>query len=203
MTEPTPDVAPAPRTDGSAAADLLSTPPTEGDDLPALLASRRGSRQLPPLTTALAAALLLAVGVVCGAWADQRWGSSGSGSASGANARRAAFASAAARGGFGGFGGSGNGGSGAQGSGQPSASSATSTTGTVRLVDRGTVYVAVAGGGIVRVRLTGSTAIQRSAPASRSALRAGQKVTVQGAPASGGVVSATRIDISPGKATTR
>jgi hypothetical protein len=202
MTEPAPDLAPAPRADGSAAADLLSTPPTEGDDLPALLASRRGSRRLSPLTTALAAALLLAVGVVCGAWADQRWGSSGSGSASGANARRAAFASAAARGGLGGFGGFGSAGSGSQGSGQ-SASSATSTTGTVRLVDHGTVYVAVAGGGIVRVRLTGSTAIRRSAPASRSSLRAGQKVTVQGAPASGGAVSATRIDISPGKATTR
>ena len=55
----------------------------------------------------------------------------------------------------------------------------------------------------MRVKLNGSTAIRRSAPASRSALRAGQKVTVEGSPSTGGAVSATRIDISPGKATTR
>ena len=80
---------------------LLATPPAEtaGDDLPAMLAARRPTRRLPPLTTILGALVLLAAGTAGGAWAQKRWGTDQSAAAGAARSPGSPAARAAAGGG--------------------------------------------------------------------------------------------------------
>ncbi len=173
---------------------LLATPPAEtaGDDLPAMLAARRPTRRLPPLTTILAALVLLAAGTAGGAWAQKRWGTDQSGGSG-----RAAFAGfAAAR--------AAAGGGAATGAGRTGAPGATggfgarggfgnATIGTVRLVDGKTLYVATTSGGIVRVKTAAGTTVRVTKSGSLKSLSPGQTVIVQGATAKDGSVTATSI----------
>jgi hypothetical protein len=164
---------------------LLAIPPAEtaGDDLESMLAARRPTRRLPPLTTILGALVLLAAGTAGGAWAQKRWGdSSSNGGRAGAFAALAANragrtgATGATSGAFGARGGFGN-----------------ATVGTVRLVDGKTLYVATSGGGVATVKTSATTTVRVTKSARLGTLKPGQTVIVQGTTGKDGSVAATSI----------
>lgn len=82
-------------------------------------------------------------------------------------------------GGFGGFGGASAGTAG--------------TTGTVSVVAGNTLYVLTSAGSLVKVTLTSSTTIDRNAAAKADELRPGDTVTIQGATAANGNVTASSV----------
>jgi hypothetical protein len=171
--------------------DPLSTSPFEGDLAEELTKAPR-ARRLPGLTTCLGAGVVLAVGFVIGAQADRHTGQPGSSSAQGAPGMPGGgMPGGGMRGG--GMPGQAGGGQGQGGSGNPGASGgAGATTGTVQKIDGKTIYVQTAGG-VVQVKMTGTTKIRILQNGSAKDLRSGTSVVVQGAQAKDGTVTATSI----------
>jgi uncharacterized protein DUF5666 len=106
------------------------------------------------------------------------------GAGAGAGSSGAAGGRAAALGGGGGFlGGGGN-----------------ASFGTVSSVNGNTIYVQTATGNVVKVTLSSATKLTKSQAVSKSALRPGDTVVVQGVTGSGGTISATSVSDSGARA---
>ncbi len=157
-------------------------------------------------TVVLAGLVLLAGGFVGGLQAQKHWGTAsttasrfpaGGFGAGGAGAGRYGGGTGRAGAGAYGGGGFGQGAAGAgQGTGQTGAAAATApaaTTGTVKLVDGSTIYVQTSDGNVVTVNTNGKTTVSAASKAALSSIKAGQKVTVQGAAGSDGAVTATSV----------
>ncbi|MEV6842240.1 DUF5666 domain-containing protein [Actinoplanes sp. NPDC051411] len=161
-------------------------------------------------TVVLAGLVLLAGGFVGGVQVQKNWGSTQSrgsgfpagGFAAGANGGAGRYGGGTGRGGAGAYGGGNLGGGaasqaggaqagGAQAGGAQAASSG--TTGTVKLVDGSTIYVQTPDGNLVTVNTDGKTAVSAASKSSLKSIKAGQKVTVQGAAGSDGTVTATSV----------
>jgi hypothetical protein len=165
-------------------------------------------------TVVLAGLVLLGGGFAGGLQVQKSFGTptraSGFPAGFGAGANSAAggagrYGGGAGRGGAGAYGQTGGGfgqgaqGSGAQGAGaqgagaQGSAAASSGTTGTVKLVDGTTIYVQTADGNVVTVNTSGKTAVSAASKSTLKSIKAGQKVTVQGAAGSDGTVTATSV----------
>ncbi len=158
-----------------------AVPSASPDDelLTEILARRR--RRLPKLTLTLAALLVVAAAFAVGAEVQKHYGTA---SASAANPA-AAFAAARAARGLGGFGG--GGGSAGAGGG--------TTTGTVTLIKGSTLYVTDSSGNTVLVKTSATSRVTKSVASSVKNIRPGAGVTVQGATATDGSVTATSIAV--------
>ena len=131
------------------------------DDLAEQLAAKAPRRIVTRTTVVLAAALLLSGGFAAGTQVQKHYGSPAAASPTTA-AGPGPAAAAAARGQ------------------QPSASALGALTGTVKLVDKTTIYVEIAGGQVVIVKTTGDTAVQSVQKGALSDLKIGARVTVEG-----------------------
>jgi hypothetical protein len=167
-----------------------------GDDLGDQLAARAPRRYATRTTAVLAGLVLVAGGFLAGAQVQRNYGTSANGSSTGAGPA-GLFAGGAANRTAGG--GTGQGGTGGVGQ-QPgaaltggTAAAAGVTTGTVKLVDGTTMYVQTADGNVVTVRTNGSTAVQIAQSGTLTDLGAGATVSVEGAAASDGTVTATKV----------
>jgi preprotein translocase subunit YajC len=67
------------------------------------------------------------------------------------------------------------------------------TAGTVTVIQGNTVWVTAADGSLVKVQLTKATTVTRNATTTKSALRPGDTVVVQGAAAKNGTVTASSV----------
>jgi hypothetical protein len=150
-------------------------------------------------TVVLAGLVLLGGGFVGGLQVQKNWGTASTASRFPAGGFNGA---AAAGGGAGRYGGGGTGrggftgggatqGGAAQGGGAAPASSG--TTGTVKLVDGSTIYVQTSDGNVVTVNTGPKTAVAAASKSTIKSIKAGQKVTVQGAAGSDGAVTATSV----------
>lgn len=159
-------------------------------------------------TVVLAGLVLLAGGFVGGVQVQKNWGTTASGNtgfpaggfaagAAGGGAGR--YGGGAARGGAGAYGGGAQGGAaqggaaqggGTQGGAAPASSG---TTGTVKLVDGTTIYVQTSDGNLITVNTNGKTTVSAASKSTLKSVKAGQKVTVQGATGSDGSVTATSV----------
>jgi hypothetical protein len=170
--------------------DPLSTSPFEGD-LAEELAKAPRARRLPGLTTCLGAGVVLAIGFAIGAQADRHTGQKESSSAQGTRAIPGGGMPG------GGMRGQAGGGQGQGGSGNPGASGgAGATAGTVQKIGGKTIYVQTAGG-VVQVKVTGTTKIRILQNGSAKDLKPGTSVIVQGAQAKDGTVTATSVSQGP------
>jgi hypothetical protein len=149
------------------------------DDLAEELARAPRARRLPGLTTYLGAGVLVAIGFVVGTQADRHLGGNGSQGAS----TPGGFTGGGLPGPVGGRGTTGGGGQGSSGT----------TTGTVQKVSGNTIYVRTANGGTVRVKVTGATKVGVLRGGSVKELKSGASVTVQGAQAQDGLLTATSV----------
>jgi hypothetical protein len=153
----------------------LIAPATRDDGLAAELARAAPRRWWNRGTVVLGAAVLLAGGFVGGLQVQKSHGTSDTPAA----ARPGAFAGGQNRaaGGFPSFG--------------PTA--AASTTGKVKLVDGTTIYVEKPDGSVVTVKTDGSTTVSTATTSKLTDVKAGQSVTIQGATAADGSVTATAV----------
>lgn len=151
-------------------------------------------------TVVLAAVVLLVGGFVGGLQAQKHWGTAATTTAgNGFNANRGAGGYGGGRNGYGNFGGgqlpgggaAAAGGGTAQGGGGTTATAG--TTGTVKLVDGTTIYVQTADGNVVTIKTTGKTAVSSASKSTVKSVKAGDSITVQGATASDGSVTATSV----------
>jgi hypothetical protein len=139
-------------------------------------------------TVGLGVALLLMGGFLGGVQAQKQWGTS------------ATAASGFPAGGMGRTGGGGfprTGASGAPGA-VPQETAATAgasggTTGKVKLVNGKTIYVETEDGTVVTVKTDGTTTISTATKGKLSDVKAGQSITVEGAAAADGSVTATKV----------
>ena len=158
------------------------------DDEPSesALPPRRRRRLVTPLSAALAAVLVAALGFIGGVQvqkhADKGSGSSGSG--------QGALAAAAARGG-GASGTRAGGGFAGQGAGGGQASP---TVGSVANKHGSTLYVKDSDGNTVRVKTNSHSKINRTASTSAGAIHPGDTVIVQGTKHSDGSITATQVN---------
>jgi hypothetical protein len=164
------------------------------------LPPRRRRRVVTPVSAALAAVLIAALGFIGGVQvqkhADKNGGGSGGGAqAALASARAGGGSGAGARGSFGGgrFGGGGTGG-GANGQSAP-------TVGQVANKDGSTLYVKDANGDTVKVKTTSHSKISRTASTSAGAIHPGDTVIVQGKKSSSGTITATQVNATAAGAT--
>jgi hypothetical protein len=165
--------------------DMLSSPVDDNDALTAVL-TRRPRAKLPSLTLVLVALVVASAGFLGGIVVGKHYGSSSSPAS--AFSRFAAVGSATAGTGSGsgaGFGGRGGGG------GEFAAGNA--TVGTIKLIDRGTVYVQTAEGDIVQVSTSAGTKVTASSTIPVKDLKPGETVIVEGSKNSTGGVTATSI----------
>jgi hypothetical protein len=144
-------------------------------------------------TVVLAGLVLLAGGFVGGLQVQKNWGSTRSGNtgfpAGGFGAGAGRYGGGTGRAGAGAFGSGG-----APGRAQPTAAVASSgTVGTVKLVDGSTIYVLTQDGNLVTVNTDGKTTVSAASKSTLKSIKAGQKVTVQGATGSDGSVTATSV----------
>jgi hypothetical protein len=148
------------------------------DELWPSRAGRSGIRMRVP--TALLVALLVAgISFWGGSMLQKSQGTSAS--AAGAASSFTALRNARTRGGAGGvFPGQAGGASGG-------------TSGTVTVIQGNTVWVTAADGSLVKVKLTKTTTVTRNATSTKAALRPGDTVTVQGAAAKNGTVTASSV----------
>jgi hypothetical protein len=152
-------------------------------------------------TVVLAGLVLLAGGFVGGLQVQKNWGSTQSGNtgfpAGGFGAGAGRYGGGTGRAGAGAYGGGGAVGGaqgGASGGAQPGAATASSgTIGTVKLVDGSTIYVLTQDGNLVTVNTDGKTTVSAASKSTLKSIKAGQKVTVQGATGSDGSVTATSV----------
>ncbi|GAA0472507.1 hypothetical protein Ade02nite_52220 [Paractinoplanes deccanensis] len=169
-----------------------TSPEPEDDGFAAELAKAAPKRWWNRGTIVLGAVVLLVGGFVGGLQAQKQWGTS---TTPAAGNRAAAFGNRAA-GGFpaagaeglpaGGFGGANPGGT-------ATTAAAADTTGTVKLVNGTTIYVEKADGTVVTVKTDGKTKVATSSTGKLSDVKAGQSVTIQGAAAADGSVTATSV----------
>jgi hypothetical protein len=159
---------------------------------------RTGGIRLAIPIAALIAVLLVAGGFWGGAALEKsHGGGSGSGLASLASRFRTARGGTSTTGGTGATGATGFAGFGGTGA------STSAASGTISVVDGDTLYVLTSTGSLVKVTLTKSTTITRNADAAADDLRPGDTITVQGATASNGDVSATSVSTTaPGVSST-
>jgi hypothetical protein len=156
-------------------------------------------------TVVLAGLVLLAGGFVGGVQVQKNWGTQPSGTGfpggtfnGGGAGRYGGGTGGAGRYGAGAYGGGAlGGGAGAPGGGaapQGGAQVASSgTIGTVKLVDGSTIYVQTQDGNLVTVNTNGKTTVSAASKSTLKNIKAGQKVTVQGAAGSDGSVTATSV----------
>jgi hypothetical protein len=170
------------------------------DEEPAVgaLPPRKRRRLVTPVSAALAAVLIAALGFIGGVQVQKHADKNGSGSGGGAQAALAsarAGGGTGARGGFGGarFGGAGAGG-GANGQSAP-------TVGQVANKDGRTLYVKDSNGDTVRVKTTSHSKINRTASTSAGAIHPGDTVIVQGTKSSSGTITATQVNATASRAT--
>ncbi|GGK70949.1 hypothetical protein Ppa06_35340 [Planomonospora parontospora subsp. parontospora] len=184
--------------------ELLASSPFAGD-LDRELAVRP-ARSFSTLTLALAAGVMLVLGMVAGIQVQKAMGG---GSAGAAAQPGGGFAGPGGQRGMGGTGGQGQGGQGqaGQGSGgqgrqgqagqgqggQRGGPGGGATVGTVRKVEDGKVYVQTMDGSVVTVTTTGETAVRISKEGKVTDLRTGGTVVVQGVRGEDGSVAATSI----------
>lgn len=162
--------------------------PERGGGPDELVTPRRGRwRLFSRKTAALGAVVAAAAGFLAGIEIEksQATGTASAavapGSGSGAGA---AGAGAGARGGFP-FAGRGGGGGGGNAS-----------FGTVSSVNGNTIYVTEPNGNTAKVTLSSATKVTKSQPVSKSSLRPGDSVVIQGATSSNGTISATSVSDS-------
>jgi hypothetical protein len=79
------------------------------------------------------------------------------------------------------------------GFGQSAPAASSGTTGTVKLVDGSTIYVQTPDGNLITVNTDAKTTVSAASKATVKSIKAGQKVTVQGATGSDGSVAATSV----------
>jgi hypothetical protein len=154
------------------------------DGLSAELAAAAPKRWWNSGTVGLGVALLLMGGFLGGVQAQKQWGTSAE-AASGfptGGTGRAGFPRTGASGAPGAFG-------------QESTTTAagSGTTGKVKLVNGKTIYVETADGTVVTVKTDGTTTISTAAKGKLSDVKAGQSITVEGAAAADGSVTATKV----------
>jgi hypothetical protein len=162
-------------------------PEPDQDTLPA----RPRRRLVTPVTTALAALLVAALGFIGGVQVQKHQGAGNGGT----SATPASFAAAGARGGGAGAGGARGGfpgGGGAQGN---------ATVGSVANKHGSTLYVKDGNGNTVRVKTTTHSKINRTAATSAGAIHPGDTVVVQGTKSSNGTITATQINATASGAT--
>lgn len=148
------------------------------DDLWPAHAQRSGLRvQLP--TAILVVLLVAAAGIWGGATLEKRHGSgTTAATSSGLAALRAARTRGAA--------------SGAPGA-AAGATASSGASGTVTVLQGDTLWLTAANGSLVKVKLTNTTTVTRNAGSTKSALRPGDTVTVQGATGKNGTVTASSV----------
>jgi hypothetical protein len=168
---------------------IISTIEEPGHDgLSAELAAAAPKRWWNKGTVGLGVALLLMGGFLGGVQAQKQWGTS------------ATAASGFPAGGMGRTGGGGfprTGASGAPGA-VPQETAATAaasggTTGKVKLVNGKTIYVETEDGTVVTVKTDGTTTVSTATKGKLSDVKAGQSITVEGAAAADGSVTATKV----------
>jgi hypothetical protein len=168
-------------------------PEADQDTLPA----RPRRRLVTPVTTALAAVLVAALGFIGGVQVQKHEGGSSAANA----ATSTGFA--AARGGGGGAaasgGGAGGGFPGRAGAGGPQGANA--TVGSVANKHGNTLYVKDSDGNTERVKTTSHSKINRTATTSAGAIHPGDTVIVQGTKSSSGTITATQINATASGAT--
>lgn len=147
------------------------------DDLATLLRRREHARPTR-VTWVLLTLLVLLVGFVGGAFANQRWGASSSSSPSGFSGPPAGFTMPTAF----------PGGAVAAGAGSGSA-----TVGTVKLVDGRRLYLTDSSGATVIVSVPKTASVTAQEDISLAGLSAGTSVTVQGTTAEDGSITATSV----------
>jgi hypothetical protein len=150
-------------------------------------------------TLVLGSVALLLGGFLGGLQAQKHWGTAPTPAA---GARAAAGFAGQNRAGYGAAGGNFGGAPGALGgtpggaapggAAAPSAA-ASGTTGTVKLVDGRTIYVQTADGNVVTVKTDGRTTVSAATKATLKDVTAGQSITVRGAAATDGTVTATSV----------
>ena len=150
-------------------------PDEPADSLP----PRPRRRLVTPLSAALAAVAVAALGFVAGVEVQKAQGGTTTGS--GATSARAAFAGRA-----GGLPGQAGGGRAGRGGASP-------TFGTVASKSGRTLYVKDSNGTTVKVKLAGQAKVTRSAAASAKSIHPGDTVIVQGTRSSSGTVTAARV----------
>jgi hypothetical protein len=160
--------------------------PTD-DDLTSLLAKREHAKP-NRVTWALLTLLVLCVGFVGGAVAYQKFAPSSTGSNAGFPGTLPA--------GFPGFGALPGAATTQSGT---SAAAGTSTTGTIKLVDGTNLYLTTATGETVKVKVDASAQVTQQKPSSLANLAPGVEVTVSGASAADGTVTATSVAVQPSK----
>ena len=149
-----------------------------------ILARRR--RRLPKLTLALAALLLIAAAFAGGAEVQKHYGAAAG--SSGTNNPAAAFAAARGAGRFrSSFAGAG-----------PVGTFGGATTGTVTLIKGSTLYVTDASGNTVLVKTSQASRVTKTVASTVKGIRPGSVVTVQGATAKDGSVTANSISVGNG-----
>ncbi|MEV6867473.1 hypothetical protein AB0M44_41590 [Streptosporangium subroseum] len=172
---------------------LLETSPFAGD-LESELAARP-RRRFSTLTVVLAAGVMLVAGVIVGIQAQKALGGSDAPGGPGAALRQGGGT------GGGGFAGA-QGAQGAQGQGGGQGRQGGFgglTVGTVQKVDGEKVYVQTMDGSVVTVKTTGETAVRLAKEGKVADLKPGGTVSVQGAKADDGSVTATMINEGGGR----
>jgi hypothetical protein len=185
------------------------------DDEP-VLPPPRPRRRLTPLTGALAAVLLVAVGFIGGVLVQKQAGDDGDGglpdfaaamraggmpgaAGGGAGAGAAGGMPGGAAGAAGDMGGAAGGPGGAAGSGGAAAGGAGMTVGEVTTVKGDTLYVRDASGNTVKVRAAKGATVTRTADAKPREIRPGEQVVVRG-DSRDGTVTASSISAGDGAA---
>jgi hypothetical protein len=156
----------------------------EAEELP----RRPRSRLLTPISMALVAVLLAAVGFIAGTRIEKQEASGSSSGVAGSSGSTAAGTS--------GTGATGKAaGSGARGVGASGAGSSQPTNGTVAYVSGTTLYVTDSEGNTVKVKTTKGTSISKTVTESVAKIHPGESVTVIGSKSSRGSVAAKTITI--------
>jgi hypothetical protein len=174
----------------------------EAEELP----RRPRSRLLTPISMALVAVLLAAVGFIAGTRIEKQEASGSSSGVAGSSGSTAAGASGSSSGvagssgstaaGTSGTGATGKAaGSGARGVGASGAGSSQPTNGTVAYVSGTTLYVTDSEGNTVKVKTTKGTSISKTVTESVAKIHPGESVTVIGSKSSRGSVAAKTITI--------
>ncbi|GID91855.1 hypothetical protein Adi01nite_12670 [Amorphoplanes digitatis] len=163
------------------------------DDLAAELARAAPRRWWNRGTLVLGATALLLAGFLGGLQVQRHYGTSATAATGRPNGGTGTGGARA--GGYGFPGGTG----GLPGGAAPTAAAAAGpTTGKVKLVDGTTIYVETADGTVVTVRTGGDTAVRTAKPGKIKDVKAGDTVSVQGATAADGTVTATAVTKNAG-----
>jgi hypothetical protein len=157
---------------------LLAISPFQGD-LDAELAARPRRAKPPGPTLYLSAGILLVAGVAGGIQADKLWGGTTTSSAAPAGLTAGGTRGQAGDPGVPG--------------GPASGGSAGMTIGTVQRIDGQTLYLRTVNGQVVKVTISGSTAVRVTKDGALGDLKSGASIVVQGTPGANGTVTATSV----------